>query len=197
MQPGPSQTIDPAASAANGATRNGGPRAVGRRLQELVEKAEQLPNGSARALVLECLQSLLAFYGDGLAHILQAVKESSSGNALLEKFAGDPLISGLLLIHSLHPVDLETRLRAALDKLRPYLQSHGGNVELLSLQNDFARLRLQGTCKTCPSSAVTLELAVRGALEEACPDLLGFAVDDTPAAKGPALYKDCEIGTKA
>jgi Fe-S cluster biogenesis protein NfuA len=80
---------------------------------------------------------------------------------------------------------LEKRLRGALEKVRPYMQSHGGNIELLSLEDDVARIRLQGTCKTCPSSAVTLELAVRRAVEEACPDLLGFEVvgmnEDAPA----------------
>jgi len=82
-----------------------------------------------------------------------------------------------LLIHDLHPADLETRLRNALDEVRPYLQSHGGNVELISLTGQRARLRLQGTCKTCASSAITLELAIRHAIEEACPDLAGFEVE--------------------
>ena len=89
----------------------------------------------------------------------------------------DKLVSGLLLIHGLHPVSLEDRLRAALDKIRPYLKSHGGNVELIGLQGESARLRLQGTCKSCPASSVTLELAVRGVIEEACPDLVGFDVE--------------------
>jgi Fe-S cluster biogenesis protein NfuA/nitrite reductase/ring-hydroxylating ferredoxin subunit len=82
-----------------------------------------------------------------------------------------------LLIHGLHPVSLEARLREALDKVRPYMKSHGGNVELVHLENDTARLRLDGACKTCPSSSATLELAVRQAVEEACPDLLGFEVE--------------------
>jgi Fe-S cluster biogenesis protein NfuA/nitrite reductase/ring-hydroxylating ferredoxin subunit len=68
-------------------------------------------------------------------------------------------------------------LRDALDQVRPYLQSHGGNVELISLTDQTARLRFQGTCKSCASSAVTLELAIRHAIEEACPDLASFEVE--------------------
>lgn len=99
---------------------------------------------------------------------------------------------GLLLIHSLHPISLEERLNGALDKIRPYLRSHGGDVELVSLQNDAARLRLRGTCKTCPSSSVTLELAVRQVIEEACPDLAAFEVEEmapepVQQAPGPCL----------
>jgi Fe-S cluster biogenesis protein NfuA len=94
----------------------------------------------------------------------------------LKRLLQDQAVKGLLLIHGLHPVALEKRLRDALEKVRPYMQSHGGNIELLGLENDVARVKLEGTCKTCPSSTVTLELAVRRVVEEACPDLLGFEV---------------------
>lgn len=149
-----------------------------KRLQELIEKAEALPNPAARVLVQECLESVLAFYGDGLARVLEVVSAAEAdGRPVLDSLVRDPAVSGLLLIHDLHPLDLETRLRAALDKVRPYMESHGGNVELLGFEAGRARLRLQGTCKTCSASTVTLELAVRSALQEACPDLAGFTVE--------------------
>jgi Fe-S cluster biogenesis protein NfuA len=109
--------------------------------------------------------------------MLQQVQVSGAeGEKIMDRLLKDPAVSGLLLIHGLHPIPLETRLRGALEKVRPYMQSHGGNIELLSLENEVAQIRLQGTCKTCPSSAITLELAVRRAVEEACPDLAGFEV---------------------
>jgi len=150
---------------------------MAKRLQELLEEIQSHPNPAARALLQECLHSLLAFYGDGLARILRHVQDAgSTGEEILERLMHDHAVSGLLLIHGLHPVALETRLRRALEKVRPYMQSHGGNIELLGLEMDVARVKLQGTCKSCPSSSVTLELAVRRAVEEACPDLLGFEV---------------------
>lgn len=157
-------------------------RDMAKRLQELIEQIQTQPNPAAKALLQECLQSLLAFYGDGLSRILKQVQASGAeGKKILDRLLKDQTISGLLLIHGLHPVPLETRLRGALEKVRPYMQSHGGNIELLSLDNELARVRLQGTCKTCPSSSVTLELAVRRAVEEACPDLAGFEVSaDVP-----------------
>jgi Fe-S cluster biogenesis protein NfuA/nitrite reductase/ring-hydroxylating ferredoxin subunit len=166
----------------------------GRRVQELMEQIEALPNSPARTLMHECMTSLLAFYGQGLERILNLIKRSGiGGQKTYDDLIHDRVVSGLLLIHGLHPVDLETRLRDALEKIRPYMQSHGGNVELLSLENDFARLRLQGACKTCPSSAVTLELAVRHAIEEACPDLLGFDVEGATAQDAaPAIHAPAE-----
>jgi Fe-S cluster biogenesis protein NfuA len=150
----------------------------GKRIQELVEKAGTLPDPATRALIHECLESILALHGQGLARMLELIKEPQpQGQTLLDVLGQDPLLRGLLLIHGLHPVDLKTRLGAALNKVRPYMESHGGNVELLSLENDVARLRLQGACKTCPSSSVTMELALRGAIEEFCPDLMGMEVE--------------------
>jgi Fe-S cluster biogenesis protein NfuA len=148
------------------------------RLQAIIEKAEALPNPAARVLVQECLESVLAFYGEGLSRILELVTAAEAeGKPALDSLVQDPAVSGLLLIHGLHPLDLETRVRGALEKVRPYMESHGGNVELLGLEDGHARLRLQGTCKTCSASTVTLELAVRSALQEACPDLAGFEVE--------------------
>lgn len=157
-------------------------RDVAKRLQELIEQIQTQPNPAARALLQECLQSLLAFYGDGLSRILEQLQASGfEGKKILDRMLNDQAITGLMLIHGLHPIPLEARLRGALEKVRPYMQSHGGNIELLSLEDEVARVRLQGTCKTCPSSTVTLELAVRRAVDEACPDLAGFEVStDVP-----------------
>jgi Fe-S cluster biogenesis protein NfuA len=165
----------------------------GRKLEELVGRIEALPESDARELAQECLHSLLQLYGEGLGRILQLVDNAGvEGEKVREALLRDKLVRGLLLIHGLHPVSLEGRLSGALDKIRPYLKSHGGDVELISLQDDVARLRLQGTCKSCPSSSVTLELAVRQVIEEACPDLAGFEVEEMapePArpAPGPCL----------
>ena len=150
----------------------------GARIQHLLEQLEALPSPSTRELIHEFMEATLAFYGQGLSRILQVVSQSGpEGQKVYQQLASDKVVRGLLLIHDLHPEDLESRLRNALDQVRPYLQSHGGNVELISLTDEAARLRLEGTCKSCASSAVTLELAIRHAIEEACPDLAGFEVE--------------------
>jgi Fe-S cluster biogenesis protein NfuA/nitrite reductase/ring-hydroxylating ferredoxin subunit len=158
------------------------------RIQDVIERLELLPDDHPRRLLHECVQSLLAFYGEGLERILQLTQNAGAeGQKVLAAFTQDKLVSSLLLIHDLHPASLEARLCGALDQVRPYLQSHGGNVELISLRDEVARLRLQGTCQSCPSSAVTLELAVRQAIEEACPDLLDFQVEGQAPASAAAV----------
>lgn len=150
----------------------------GERIQKLLERIEALPYPGAKELLQECMEAVLAFYGHGLNRILQVVSRAGpDGRKVYQDLIHDDVIKGLLLIHDLHPLNLEARLREALDKVRPYLRSHGGNVELISLENDIAKLQLEGTCKSCASSSVTLELAIRHAIEQACPDLVYFEVE--------------------
>jgi Fe-S cluster biogenesis protein NfuA/nitrite reductase/ring-hydroxylating ferredoxin subunit len=158
----------------------------GERIQKLLERIEALPYPGAKELMQECMEAVLAFYGQGLNRILQVVEGAGTdGRRVYQDFIQDDVIKGLLLIHDLHPLDLPTRLLGALDKVRPYLKSHGGNVELISLENDVAKLRLQGTCKSCASSSVTLELAIRQAIEQGCPDLVHFEVEGGVPEEGP------------
>lgn len=148
------------------------------RIAAIFGQIEQISDPSTRELMQEWMESVLNFYGRGLERILALLAHSEiAGEKVINDLVQDPVVSGLLLIHGLHPHGLGKRLEDALNKVRPYMKSHGGDVELLSLENGFARLRLKGSCKGCPSSAITLELAVRRAIEEACPDLAGFEVE--------------------
>ena len=161
--------------------------AHGERLQKLLAEVQALPYPGARELIQDCMESVLGFYGTGLKRILQVVSEDGpEGRKVFRDLIQDDVVKGLLLIHDLHPLNLEERLLEALDKVRPYLKSHGGNVELISLENDVARLRLQGTCQSCASSSVTLELAIRHAIEQACPDLVHFEVEGVTQDKSAA-----------
>jgi Fe-S cluster biogenesis protein NfuA len=113
---------------------------------------------------VEVVQAIVELYGEGLRRIVECVR---SGDAL----ESDELVSHLLLLHDLHPLDLDTRVARALEDVRPYLGSHGGDVELLGVENGVARLRLNGTCDGCPSSAVTLQHSIEAAILRAAPEL--------------------------
>ena len=91
----------------------------------------------------------------------------------------------MLLLYDLHPVDIETRVLAALEQVRPYLKSHGGNVEFLGLAEGVVHLRLEGHCHGCPSSTATLRTTIEKAIYEAAPDVAGIEVEGlTPAPPG-------------
>src|SRR4051794_3724572 len=116
------------------------------RIEGLVHEIEGLPDPAIRASAIELLQATLDLHGTGLERILDIIFEAGEpGEAILDQLAGDDLVRSLLLLHGLHPLDLETRVTQALDKVRPYLATHGGNVELLDVHEGIVRLRLQGS----------------------------------------------------
>jgi nitrite reductase/ring-hydroxylating ferredoxin subunit len=63
------------------------------------------------------------------------------------------------------------------------MESHGGDVELLGIDDGVAHMRLVGHCESCPASESTLELAIKKALEEAAPDLEGLEVEGVTRAE--------------
>lgn len=148
------------------------------RIEELVGKIETLADPDAQANARELVQSLMDLHGAGIERMLEKIADSGpSGMQIIDDLARDALVSSLLLLYGLHPLDLETRVMQALDKVRPYLQSHGGNVELLGVDEGVLRLRLEGSCHGCASSAQTLKLAIEEAIYEAAPDVTGLQVD--------------------
>ncbi len=62
-------------------------------------------------------------------------------------------------------------VETVLDELRPYLMSDGGNVELVELDGPTVKLRLQGACGSCPSSAMTLRMGIERRLREMIPEI--------------------------
>jgi Fe-S cluster biogenesis protein NfuA/nitrite reductase/ring-hydroxylating ferredoxin subunit len=163
-------------TAAQSATER--PEQLVERVQDLQARLELSSDSGTRALAEELVAAIVQMYGAGLERIVGALMDAGAdGERLAAALAEDELVATLLLIHDLHPVPLEQRVQYALDSVRPYMESHGGNVELLSLEHGVARIHLRGSCSDCSASSVTLELAIKQALEEAAPDLEGLEVE--------------------
>jgi Fe-S cluster biogenesis protein NfuA len=156
------------------------------RVEALLDELDAVADGQARETATALVQALLDLYGEGLARVVAHVAERDDGT-LAEALAGDELVASLLMLHGLHPVPLETRVRAGLDDVRPYLETHGGGVELLGIEEGLVRLQLQGSCSGCPSSTVTLRHAVEEAIHKAAPDVTGIVAEDAPPQ--PALIQ--------
>ena len=148
-------------------------------VDQLVRSLESGSDPATRAAAQELVGTLLELHATALERILAAIERSGeAGPAIVEQLARDDMVSGVLLLHGLHPHDRPTRVLQALDKTRPYLQSHGGNVELVGVDDaGVVRLRLQGSCHGCPSSAMTLKLAIEDAIHEAAPDVTAIVVE--------------------
>jgi len=163
-------------------------RATGDRIESLLQ-ASATGGAAARTRAEDLVGAVSGLYGAGLARVLDILDETGRLDAeLLDALVGDDLVASLLLVHDLHPHDVQTRVRRALDTVRPYLGTHGGDVELLGVDDGgVVRLRLLGSCDGCPSSSVTLQLAVEGAVEAAAPEMTRIEVAgpaDGPGGRG-------------
>jgi len=142
------------------------------RIETLIQEVNSFSDPHARETVQELLQTVLDMYGEGLARILELTMHAKvPGFELIKKFTSDELIGSLLLLHDLHPVDINTRITRALNEVRPYLKSHGGNVELIRVEEGVAYLRLDGSCQGCAASTITLKQTIEEAVYKAAPDL--------------------------
>ena len=155
---------------------------AGERIETLLN-ASSVNGVAARERAEELVRQVTLLYGEGLVQVLRILETVTVLEPpVWDALAADELVSALLLIHGLHPHDIRTRVESALESVRPYLATHGGNVELLDIDDEgVVRLRLLGSCDGCPSSSVTLELAVESAVEAAAPEVT--AIEVTSGAK--------------
>jgi Fe-S cluster biogenesis protein NfuA/nitrite reductase/ring-hydroxylating ferredoxin subunit len=149
-------------------------RSAGDRIQTLLD-ATSAGGAAARERAEQLVCEVVELYGAGLSRVIAAVGDQADPG-LLDRLVGDDLVASLLLVHGLHPHNLHRRVSDALDRVRPYLGSHGGDVHLLDIAGDTVQLQFAGSCKSCPSSAVTLELAVEDAIRAAAPEVSSIEV---------------------
>jgi Fe-S cluster biogenesis protein NfuA len=144
------------------------------RIGQLVGELENIKDAETRASAKALVQLLLDLHAVGLERVMEVVaKNGDAGQRTIDDFGRDPLVSSLLVLYGLHPLDLETRVAQAVEKLRPKVRKGGGELELLSNENDsgVVRVQLQVTGHSCGSTAKTLKAMVEEALFEAAPDI--------------------------
>jgi Fe-S cluster biogenesis protein NfuA len=160
------------------------------RLDRLIRGLDRLADPAARTQAREALQALLEVHGSALDRLLEhVVSVGPVGHDIIDACGRDDVVGGLLLLHGLHPHDVETRVRQALDSVRPYLRSHGGNVELVGVDGAIVRLRLIGSCDGCPSSAVTMQQTIEQAVYGRAPEVTAIEVEGL-AEHLPAMPED-------
>ena len=178
-------------------------RAAGDRIEQALDELHATADPRTINLAEEILRLVTELYGAGFARAVELAGEHAPG--LIAAFVEDELVASLLLVHGLHPESLDNRLEAALESVRPFLAQHGGDVELLGIDEDIGavKLRLLGSCDGCPSSASTLRGAVEVAIVEAAPEIVRIVVEEpTPpdvrvpvslGAKPAPVYESCPV----
>jgi Fe-S cluster biogenesis protein NfuA/nitrite reductase/ring-hydroxylating ferredoxin subunit len=136
-------------------------------LDALIQTLER--EGDERALLL--LELIDAIHRPALAQIVEGRLDH-------------PAAAALLAMYDLGPVDPRVLAEEALDEVRPYIESHGGEVELVDVHDGVVHLRLSGACEGCAGSTMTLTRGVENALREHLP---GFERIELEAPERPLL----------
>lgn len=140
------------------------------RVEKLVEALEASKEASTRELSRELVRALLEFHASALARLLKIIEEQK-GAEVLRTVGRDSLAGALLLLHDLHPSSVEDRVKDALEDVRPALQAHRGDVELVRITDGGVSLRLLGTCNGCPSSTSTFRGLIEDAIRKRAPEV--------------------------
>jgi Fe-S cluster biogenesis protein NfuA/nitrite reductase/ring-hydroxylating ferredoxin subunit len=163
-------------------------RTAGDRIQTLLD-ASASGGAVARERAEQLVREVTDLYGAALERMMRLAV--SANPVLADAFTDDKLLASLLLVHNLHPHGVERRVSDALDSVRPYLGSHGGDVHLIEVTDDgVVRLQFSGSCKSCPSSSVTLELAVEDAVRAAAPEVESIEVVAAEPKSGSVIRAD-------
>jgi len=166
---------------------------AGERVEALLAELRSHGGPQVAATAEELVSCLVELYGAGLGRIVQIIGEDPEGKGssprLMAALVGDPLVESLLLLHDLHPLDVETRVRQAIEEVGPKLGPHAGQVEFAGVDDrGMILLRLERSGHGCQSSSATVQAAVEQAVAAAAPEAAGVEIDVvTVAAELPLL----------
>jgi Fe-S cluster biogenesis protein NfuA len=157
------------------------------RIGDLVGGLENIGDAENRASAKALVQLLLDLHAAGFERALEIIaKNGDAGQRAIDDLGRDPLVSSLLVLYGLHPLDLESRVAQAVEKIRPKVRKGGGELELVGMESGVVRLHLQVTGHSCGSTGKTLKAMVEEAMYEAAPDLSQLLIEglEEPAGSG-------------
>ncbi|MDA8193748.1 MAG: NifU family protein [Thermaerobacter sp.] len=138
----------------------------------------------AREVALELKESLEALQRFALMRLVKRMRDDPAAKEVLLQSVSDPAIYTLFLIHGIVKSDVRARVLQALEQVRPYIHSHGGEVELAGVANGTVVLRLKGACAGCGMASQTLRNGVEKAIRAHVPEVRTIEVEDDEAPAG-------------
>lgn len=132
------------------------------------------PEMRSKAMAMK--SAIEEFHKVGLTHIVRAMKSDPRGKEVLFELVEEPAVYALFSMHGLIRADLQTQVRRVIDMVRPYMQSHGGDVAFVGMRDKTVLVQLTGNCNGCSMSSVTLKKTVEESLKEHIPEIEGVEV---------------------
>ena len=153
------------------------------RIGELIAALESLTDPQGRDCARQLVQEILDLHGAGLSRMLDIVVDgSAAGQTMLNQLAVDENVSALLLLHGLHPHDLASRVRQAVDGLRATFGVRGITLTLSDLVDETVRLRLTGKWHGKHITPTQIRQEIEAAIFALAPEVVAVEIDNLPDA---------------
>ena len=148
-----------------------------RQLGSLVGELDAMQGDRSSAAARELVKLLMEVHGTALERMLEIVFESGApGEAIIQRAGEDAIVRHLLLLYSLHPQDLETRVLKALDGAASKLRKQNSEAELVSIREGAVQVRIRISGHACGSTAKTVKALVEEAIYDQAPDLVSLEI---------------------
>jgi nitrite reductase/ring-hydroxylating ferredoxin subunit len=158
-------------------------REVGERIARLLDELRAQANPYAWQQVDELLRTVLDLYGRGLARVIELASGDASAEELRAKLVADPLLTSLLVLHGIHPLDTRTRIQRVLDDVHASLGPDAVAPAFVSLDDDSVlRLRLEGKGPRHASTLAAVQGAIERAIAEAAPEVTSIVFESAPVS---------------
>ena len=156
---------------------------LGEWIDGLIQDFATHPDEEVRERVFALLDGVDALHRAALGR-LAALLQAPGAEGAWARAQADPVIRTVLLLYDLLPQSERAQAEEALAAVIPYIESHGGTLDLLDVAEGVVTLRLGGSCRDCAGSTVTLKRVVEGALREGFPGFRELRVESPPPPPG-------------
>jgi hypothetical protein len=146
-----------------------------RKLGTLVGELDQMPGGGSKVATRELVLLLMEVHRTGLERIMELVFDAGKEQAI-NRLGQDPIVRNLLLLYSLHPDDLETRVLQALEAVKGRLRKVDREVKLVSIQDGAVQLQVNISRHAHGSKAKDVRSVVEGSVYDLAPDVASLTI---------------------
>ena len=141
-----------------------------KRLDAARARVDALPDGDG-TVAREYAEQLEALSAEVLRTIVGRLRADPRGTELLYELVDDPGVCAALVKAGIIKATVAMRAVQVIEGVRPYITSHGGDIELVGIEGTVARVRLSGACSGCGASSITLKNVVSDALRRNVPEI--------------------------
>jgi hypothetical protein len=166
------------------------------RIADLVQRLESVADAGLKAQARELMESVMDLHGEALERMMTSIREAGEpGRQIQDVLSADPVVTSVLLLYGLHPLDFESRVRRAIEKAQPTLRQYGAGAELISATAGAVRIRLRGVDNAF--TARTVKSAMEEELYAAAPDATSLVIQGLEKFAAPDFVPLESVGMLA